>query len=302
MIKVIFIAGSGRTGSTLLSILMSQNPDCFNLGQIRDIHIGIRDNGICSCGDRFLDCSFWSVVLNKIYGENYVDGVRTDLRYFRQFAGDAVEENVWSNIKEKEQMCSTYKAFLKNLRRKYETCAEVSGKTILVDSSKSPELALALSLIPEIDLYILNLVRHPGAVAVSWLNKTKSISDTAQYCRLWKQRQRQLACLAAVNPEKYKLVYYEKLAAQPVTTLDEINDWVELSQGNLHFNIENEVDLSWEKQHIFPPANESILMNKPEMVRITPSTEWKNLKYIPLRLLASAKTFPDNLYHGYGII
>ena len=47
---------------------------------------------------------------------------------------------------------------------------------------------------------------------------------------------------------------------------------------------------------------DKVLMNKPEMVRITPSTEWKNLKYIPLRLLASAKTFPDNLYHGYGII
>ncbi|HDR27205.1 MAG TPA: hypothetical protein ENN83_00750 [Rhodovulum sp.] len=48
---------------------------------------------------------------------------------------------------------------------------ERTGATSFVDSSKSPEIALAFGLMRDVDLYVINLLRDPRAVACSWFRK-----------------------------------------------------------------------------------------------------------------------------------
>ena len=46
-IPVVFIAGSGRTGSTLLSLLLSQSPGTRNVGQARDLAKAVAAGATC---------------------------------------------------------------------------------------------------------------------------------------------------------------------------------------------------------------------------------------------------------------
>ena len=64
-IKVIYIAGSGRSGSTLLERLMSQNNDIFGAGELKSIfNRGFKQNQLCGCKKKFHDCSIWNKIIN----------------------------------------------------------------------------------------------------------------------------------------------------------------------------------------------------------------------------------------------
>ena len=67
--KIVAISGSGRTGSTLLSVLLSQDKSIFNLGQLRDLWTAWAANARCSCGHRLGDCPVYSVVIREAFGE-----------------------------------------------------------------------------------------------------------------------------------------------------------------------------------------------------------------------------------------
>lgn len=83
--RVLCISGSGRTGSTLLSILLSQNADCFNLGQSRDLWKAYRKNDQCSCEQTVKNCSVWKEVIGNLVKDNpdfKVKDVQNDMRQF----------------------------------------------------------------------------------------------------------------------------------------------------------------------------------------------------------------------------
>ena len=61
-LKVIAISGTGRTGSTLLSLLLSQDNSVFNLGQMRHLNRAYEDNVHCSCTEKLQDCVVYSDV------------------------------------------------------------------------------------------------------------------------------------------------------------------------------------------------------------------------------------------------
>ncbi|MGA8204386.1 MAG: hypothetical protein WB812_07685, partial [Woeseiaceae bacterium] len=59
--KVVAIVGSGRSGSTLLSLMLSQDSGVFNLGQSRHLFRAFANGEPCSCGVSLRDC--------PVYGE-----------------------------------------------------------------------------------------------------------------------------------------------------------------------------------------------------------------------------------------
>ena len=64
--KIVLISGSGRTGSTLLSLLLSQHKDVFNLGQLRDLPEAWGQDAPCTCGHTLTTCPVWSEVGPKV--------------------------------------------------------------------------------------------------------------------------------------------------------------------------------------------------------------------------------------------
>ena len=64
--QVIYIAGSGRSGSTLLDIILGNLPGAFSCGELSNIvRLKIKEQEYCSCKKSVGSCSLWSEVYDK---------------------------------------------------------------------------------------------------------------------------------------------------------------------------------------------------------------------------------------------
>lgn len=225
MPKVIYIMGSGRSGSTLLSQLLGQVPVCCAVGEIRSIWTRLLDDGYCGCGERFSACPFWSRVAERAFGG------RQRERNYEYVRGQALRLDRIRRLP--TLMKPTEPSDLAQLRRLlsrlYESVAAESDCRVIVDSSKTYGHLAILQRIPGLDIKPVHLVRDPRGVAYSWARK-KTRSDQRgeqaymrRYNPLRTTITRYLDVLADVVPRSRPLrVRYEDLIASPRRTLEAI--------------------------------------------------------------------------------
>src|SRR5579859_7845615 len=65
---VIYIAGSGRSGSTIMERVLGEMPGFVNVGELIDLARRARDEERCGCGMAFSDCPFWMGVGERAFG------------------------------------------------------------------------------------------------------------------------------------------------------------------------------------------------------------------------------------------
>ncbi|HEY7466153.1 MAG TPA: sulfotransferase, partial [Dehalococcoidia bacterium] len=68
-IDVVFIAGAGRSGTTLLDRLLGSTPGAYSGGELDRVW-GVLDQPerLCSCGRHPRACDFWTAVLEQAFG------------------------------------------------------------------------------------------------------------------------------------------------------------------------------------------------------------------------------------------
>jgi hypothetical protein len=182
-IRVLYVGGYGRSGSTILERMLGQVPGLVPLGEMR--HIWIRSfqaNQLCSCGVAFLQCPFWTRAVREAFGsESTLDlprvlGLKRSvdrIKYLprimlaRQRPGGRYAERL-----------RQYTDVLADL---YAAVRHVSGAQLLVDSSKDPSFAWVLSASSRFQLSVVHLVRDSRAVAFSW-TRSKRRHDRAGTC------------------------------------------------------------------------------------------------------------------------
>src|SRR5262252_3729866 len=65
-VKVLFLAGKGRSGGTLLGGLLGQLPGYFNAGELsRLFDTAVSTNYPCGCGLPFRECETWRAILGE---------------------------------------------------------------------------------------------------------------------------------------------------------------------------------------------------------------------------------------------
>jgi len=277
--KIVLISGSGRTGSTLLSLLLSQHRDVVNLGQLRDLAQAWGQDAPCTCGRTLTTCEVYSQV-----------GPAVDLaehgRLQSGFFEAARRLGDWSSRAAVERLGKDHAAYLASLSALLDALQAATGETTFVDASKSPEMALALSLTEGTDARVLNLVRDPRAVAVSWRERRGRVSAAWKFSRDWAWRQGVLRAWAATLGERFMQLRYEDFAARPKASVEAVAAWAGLPLPSRLFEAPDLARLSWKGQHLYPPANERVLAEKPAKAKIRPSEGWREDRHGLTRWLA----------------
>ncbi|MEA3510460.1 MAG: sulfotransferase [Actinomycetota bacterium] len=229
-VKVLYIVGAGRSGSTIVDNVLGQIPGYFSAGEIvyfwqRMLVEGRR----CGCGSVGNECEVWARVIDQLGTPNeatvnlMIGRTRSEMR-IRHVPVMLTSRGM---ARTRENLGPEYRDLLGGL---YRSIAAVSGAQVVVDSSKFPGYGSVVADLPEVDMRVLHLVRDSRAVAYSWLRK-KDQPDTDAIAHMMQRRPGTVAprwmtanvaseALWRRTPGSYVRIRYEDFVADPQTTLD----------------------------------------------------------------------------------
>ncbi|GJL49367.1 sulfotransferase domain-containing protein [Candidatus Nitrospira salsa] len=175
--KVLYIAGAGRSGSTLLGTILGSIHQFCDIGEVHYLlDRGIQLNQLCACQVPLQNCDFWSHVIGNhptTFDEQTIShllDLRNSVSRFRHIPLHALNCSM-----KFQQRTKTYGEFLGQL---YSIIRKSTGATVIIDSSKRVH-GHVLAQIPNVKLYTLHLVRDSRASAYSW-TRQKAYEPTAK--------------------------------------------------------------------------------------------------------------------------
>lgn len=172
-VPVLYIAGLGRSGSTLLDLLLGQTSHLTSVGELRFVwQRGLGGNELCGCGARFRDCDFWRRVGEEAFGGwdqiDLDDMIALDDGLDRhRYLPFLLFPGLWPDFDRR------LRRYAEKLSRLYRAIHTVAGGGVLVDSTKDPPFAFLLRHVRGIDLRIIHLVRDSRGVAYSWTKRVR---------------------------------------------------------------------------------------------------------------------------------
>ncbi len=303
-IPVLFIAGAGRSGSTLLERMLGQTADLSPIGELR--HLGRQDFelDLCGCGQRFQDCPFWAAVFSEAFGKapnfpdlltqrNQVDRIRfiPKMLWFSYDSKFGKDKKAYSDV-----LLAIYQAVLNN-----------SSQKMVLDSSKDVSTLYLLSTMPEIDLHVLHLIRDSRAVAFSWQRQRKKLTTVkrGKYMPVYTARKTAwnwlyrniLAELAKNKVQSYTRVYYEELIQNPTAVLCQIRQRIGLAEPDLGFFVGNSVDLQIDSHTV----SGNPMRLKKGVIHLRLDNEWQTRMTNRDKRTVTLLTWPLLKRYGYQI-
>ncbi len=170
---VLYIGGTSRSGSTLLECLLARLDGVVVLGEVQHLwQRGIREDQLCACGQKFWSCPFWSEVGEQAFG----GWAQVDVDRVSELM-DTVDRQrrlpYTARRRPPQRIVAAAEEYAEHYRKIYDAARTLTGARVVVDSSKIPPTALALSYSRSLDLRVLHIVRDSRGVAYSW---TKSVA------------------------------------------------------------------------------------------------------------------------------
>jgi hypothetical protein len=217
--KVIYVMGSGHSGSTILGVMLGNCPGIFFSGELQNY---LRRSGLPVLGG-LERTRFWASVRKQVPEADELYGGQSQRLLERSFAMFRVRE--W---REKRRLRPGYRRVAEKL---FRAVARVAGATHIVDTSHFPLRARELQQIDGIDLYLIFLVRDPKPVVAS-IGRMVNRHDTAKRASmmlktnadLWLTHALSLSVFLRHPPERRILVHYEDFVAAPESVLRQILD------------------------------------------------------------------------------
>jgi hypothetical protein len=240
--KLLYIASNGRSGSTLLEMLLNVSPHLWTLGEFHVLPWELRRNHPCGCGASVINCELWGPII-KEHETILVHGSIT--RFRRAHNADRALRlaelpslltgrfhSSGAKSQEMHRYAEDNRIILDAVRRRATQLGKPSV-TWLVDSSKSPYRLRWLAASHQFELKVVHLVKDPRAFAYS-MSKSSTGATKAYRVVLaaarWQVENRlfdalQRGCLRA---EQFFRLRYEQLATHTEKTLHELADWLEV--------------------------------------------------------------------------
>lgn len=306
-IKILYIGGDGRSGSTLLDVLLGKMPQFFSAGEMRWIwKRSFMENQLCGSGEPFKDTQFWVDVVNQAFGGfDQVDAEKImalkdsvdRLRSIPKFLTPSRQDEAF-----KQKMAELTPI----LTRLYRAMKDTSGAEFIVDSSKWPPYAYILNDLPETEVYMVHFVRDSRAGAYSWTRKKKrpEIHWKEQYmpqykvsesARNWSTGNVGTGMFRRAN-KNYLFMRYEDFTQNPKGELQRIVNFVGYPDA----------DLSFLQGNTFTPGVAYNVSGNPMRfqkgeVTISYDDEWKQKMSARDKAVVTALTWPLLLRYGYSV-
>lgn len=240
--KLLYIASSSFSGSTLLSFLLNTHKDMFCAGEM----IGWEYDDTpfyCSCGATLETCPFYQYI-GKIFRDNGLPfafshfGTAYQLsrnerinnlltRNFPKIQNSTLEKLRDKVVRHTPILSTKMQQFGRANALFMSTALKHSGTHIFVDASKDAFRLRHLQQINDLDINILHLVRDLRGVILSF-RKNRGIEDMALATRLWIQDQVNILRIAEEFPSVLK-VYYENICNDTEGSLAMISRFMDLS-------------------------------------------------------------------------
>lgn len=172
-IRVIYVMGAGRSGSTALEAMLGDHDDVVAVGEISSIFTPVwEERSHCACGTRGPDCEVWQQILKRwqeLTGqETFLQNGPLNAKFealHRRFGVSAWLRQSKAATNPDEDAVT----WLEHTKAIYQAIADVTGKRTIVDSSKSPLRARGLCVTPGLDMRLIHLIRDVRGVAWSRL-------------------------------------------------------------------------------------------------------------------------------------
>jgi hypothetical protein len=305
---VLFIAGTGRSGSTVLANLLGEVDGLFAAGEVRFLwQRGLVENRLCGCGVPVADCPIWTEVFEvaarrgePVDAQAMVRKLRETSRV-RHLPGMVAGRLISRIDATRGEAAAPERAALAAL---YPAIAEVTSSQVIVDSSKLPSYANLLAATPGIDLRVVHLIRDPRGAAHSWASH-KALADgaarshmeeigPAKSSALWDVWNLAGEALLNRGPDRYLRLRYEDFIADPAAAMTRILAMVGADGSVPPFLAADSVNLN---------PNHSVAGNPDRLrhgvVRLRPDTRWLTEMSARDRRLVSLATAPLMLRYGY---
>jgi hypothetical protein len=166
-IRLIYIAGSSRSGSTILDALLDSHADVMAIGEV--YHLAREFPGrphVCACSRPIGSCAFWGPVLQS-WREALAP---SDLSVYR-VAQEGYERfrSVPRLLLQVVRRSSGFRIYAAWTAQLFAILRARAGVQVLADSSKHPLRLASLLLMDGFETSVILLVRDPRAVAWSRL-------------------------------------------------------------------------------------------------------------------------------------
>ena len=247
-LKVIYIAGWGRSGSTLLARILGQVDGVAHMGELRTIWTdGFKSKSVCGCGTPTHDCDVWQAIMNQAFG-----GIeQVDLPAMVQLRRQS--EPKTSELLKFLVSSNKAKRFLHNsesyrhvLEKLYGSIQNVCGVEAIVDDSLHPGYAYALASVPSLEVFLVHLIRDARGCTYSWEKRCKNglgsytLKDSALG---WDLRNIATETLRSHPKFKYHQLRYEDFVNHPQESAKAILEFAEMPTNSLTFSSPSTVAL-----------------------------------------------------------
>lgn len=243
--RILYIGGFGRSGSTLLSRLLGEVGNACIAGEVVNIfQYGVIWNELCDCGSPFYTCAFWTAVGAAAFGGwNKSQAVRV------LQARTLCDRMRMIPLLSSGQLTPTQRsALLVYTDAHIAVCtavAQVSGAEVVIDCSKHVPIAHSLAIRTGLDIRVIHLIRDSRGVAYSWskvrrrpesgnsvtyMDRFSAISSAA----LWNRHNFGLELLSRRRLPKMQ-VRYEDVVDNPKRKLYELCQFIGLDAGDNSF-------------------------------------------------------------------
>ncbi|SDK68344.1 Sulfotransferase family protein [Nonomuraea maritima] len=301
-IRILFVGGHGRSGSTLVSRALGAAGKASCVGELRYLwKQGVAKNQLCGCNRRFARCAFWQDVGDAAFGGwRNVDaiemaGLHQSVMRIRHLAHHLLPGSTGA-------FGRRVRLYAETMAKVYRGIAEVSGSPMIVDSSKFPTSALLLRRMPGIDLRIVQLVRGPHGVVHSW-SRTVQRADKGGRLMATHSPTRAAAEWLVFNAaiESFRLtrtpwtlLRYEDFVARPHSELSRVLEFAGSPSPDTGFLGDGTIDL---------PVDHSVAGNpmriRTGVVPLRADEEWRTAMRRARRRMVTVFTAPGMLRYGY---